>query len=1030
MGKRVANRNGSSVSRSTLPSRLGPVILALLAVVSAVLFAFGGSAGAAGCEDKFTGASGGKWNVAGNWEKGLPTSKTIVCWPAGTTVLGEGVDTADSIQSGGTLETNGAEMTLADASNQSTIKNLTIDGGRLNGPGSLALTGNFLWTGPSAAFSNNAAMEITQTGGGSFAVEGSGQAYDQGGLISTTSPVLISDKDFIATDAHGTPTLATTSTVTFAEGEYTSNGGLRLEAAGIVTTGPTSAPAYDFHLTGDLSSLGGSLTGLSFSSEAGTTLTVPIGVRLAPNGGTIAGTVTGAGTYEQEGATTTIVKGATLSTADVEVPGGTLSIEQGATYDASAATTVKTGGQMEVGDSGKTGNLTLSPNGSTLGGGPSGGSLAVTGNFLWTGGSAELSQPNPLELTQTGGGEFKIEGSGQEYLTGGSINTSSPISITDPEFITTGDASVTTTGVLSFGEGLVVPENGGDSATFAAASVASNKGSSYGLGADSLVLTGPATTTVEAGHELQAGALIINGGTLADDGAVKPEVKVRGGTLSGSGTVLGAVQVQSGTVRPAVLPGKLTVDGIYQQEAAGTLEVEIESESAYSQLFDKESPRLEASSTVDVSDKGGFTPKAGQKFDVIATLHHPIGGFTTIGGPSGGLYKAVYGETFAALEGAETAPVNTALPQVSGTFAVGGTLTCSTGSWSPAPTSYSYQWNLDGSPIAGADGGNEFVVAASEAGHMVSCTVTARDEAGAGTPATSAGVSISVPVLVPVNTGPPSIAGTPAVGELLSCSTGTWANGPTGYSYQWYRGGVAIAGATGPTYTPAPADGGQTLTCAVSASDSAGASALVKSTGVAVPVPPPLLLSCSGKDIELVSVSVKGRSVLLAGIALKQFAGQRVTITLSDVSRRVAKGKGGATTVAADGTFHLQLPLPKGPTAPLTRYTATVAGHASLGLKLGRVLLITAEHDVANGLQVSFKGTGALAKGAHTIEIVQQVSCTKSAVFEREKLGPGAKLTVTLPAPTEAGAVAYYRAQTPTSAGPTYSLPIAVKQGA
>jgi hypothetical protein len=205
----------------------------------------------------------------------------------------------------------------------------------------------------------------------------------------------------------------------------------------------------------------------------------------------------------------------------------------------------------------------------------------------------------------------------------------------------------------------------------------------------------------------------------------------------------------------------------------------------------------------------------------------------------------------------------------------------------------------------------------------------------------------------------------------------------------------------------------------------------VPSVGPAAPAPAPvpLLLSCSGKDIELVSVSLKGHFVLLAGIALKQFAGQRVTITLSDVSRKVAKGKGGATTVAADGTFQVKLPVPKGPTAGLTRYTATVAGHASLGLKLARVLLITGEQDTPGGLQVSFKGTGVLAKGSHTIEIVQQVSCTKSIVFESKKLGPGAKLTVTLPAPSEAGAVAYYRAQTPTSAGPTYSLSIAVEQG-
>jgi len=299
------------------------------------------------------------------------------------------------------------------------------------------------------------------------------------------------------------------------------------------------------------------------------------------------------------------------------------------------------------------------------------------------------------------------------------------------------------------------------------------------------------------------------------------------------------------------------------------------------------------------------------------------------------------------------------------------------------------------------------------------------------------------------------VTGTPDVGSTVTCNPGTWTGSPT-FSYTWELDGTVIAGATTSTYTiPTTAAGGK-LTCVVEATNAGGsatapsASVSVPSAAIAAPTPSvpvgvpsapvsvpsapapaaPLLLSCSGRDIELVSVSEKGHFVLLAGIALKQFAGQRVTITLSDVSRKVAKGKGGATTVAADGTFQVKLPVPKGPTAGLTRYTATVAGHASLGLKLARVLLITDEHDTPGGLQVSFKGTGVLAKGNHTIEIVQEVSCTKSIVFESKKLGPGAKLTVTLPAPSEAGAVTYYRAQTPTSAGPSYSLPIAVEQGA
>ena len=62
----------------------------------------------------------------------------------------------------------------------------------------------------------------------------------------------------------------------------------------------------------------------------------------------------------------------------------------------------------------------------------------------------------------------------------------------------------------------------------------------------------------------------------------------------------------------------------------------------------------------------------------------------------------------------------------------------------------------------------------------------------------------SVPL--PVSIVPPSVAGSPQVGGLLSCSAGTWANGPTGFGFAWLRDGQAIPGATGFTYFGNDAD--------------------------------------------------------------------------------------------------------------------------------------------------------------------------------------------------------------------------------
>ena len=58
----------------------------------------------------------------------------------------------------------------------------------------------------------------------------------------------------------------------------------------------------------------------------------------------------------------------------------------------------------------------------------------------------------------------------------------------------------------------------------------------------------------------------------------------------------------------------------------------------------------------------------------------------------------------------------------------------------------------------------------------------------------------------PVVTAPPVITGLARVGDLLTASTGTWLNAPTGFTYQWRRGGYDIEGATDPAYVPRVVD--------------------------------------------------------------------------------------------------------------------------------------------------------------------------------------------------------------------------------
>ena len=51
-------------------------------------------------------------------------------------------------------------------------------------------------------------------------------------------------------------------------------------------------------------------------------------------------------------------------------------------------------------------------------------------------------------------------------------------------------------------------------------------------------------------------------------------------------------------------------------------------------------------------------------------------------------------------------------------------------------------------------------------------------------------------------TAPPSINGAPKVDVPLSATTGGWSSAGATFAYQWFANGAAIAGATGPTYTP------------------------------------------------------------------------------------------------------------------------------------------------------------------------------------------------------------------------------------
>lgn len=87
--------------------------------------------------------------------------------------------------------------------------------------------------------------------------------------------------------------------------------------------------------------------------------------------------------------------------------------------------------------------------------------------------------------------------------------------------------------------------------------------------------------------------------------------------------------------------------------------------------------------------------------------------------------------------------------------------------------------------------------------------------------------ALAAPSVPPVNIDPPTISGTPRVGEALSANRGTWDNAPTSFRYRWLRcnplGNLcALLAADGQTYRLGQDDVGRTMRVRVTAVNADG----------------------------------------------------------------------------------------------------------------------------------------------------------------------------------------------------------------
>lgn len=78
-------------------------------------------------------------------------------------------------------------------------------------------------------------------------------------------------------------------------------------------------------------------------------------------------------------------------------------------------------------------------------------------------------------------------------------------------------------------------------------------------------------------------------------------------------------------------------------------------------------------------------------------------------------------------------PANTILPVITGIAREGDTGTCSTGSWSYSPSSYTYARYRDGVTLIGGATAAAYTYVTADVGHTVECAVTATNAAGSAT---------------------------------------------------------------------------------------------------------------------------------------------------------------------------------------------------------------------------------------------------------------------------------------------------------
>ena len=759
------------------------------------------------------------WDTAGDWSQGVvPSSTSDACLPAGnyTVTVTETNATAETVEvlSGATL---------------------VIEGNVIPGYGALSAT-----LTASGAVTNTGTIELTEepgSEGGSANLVDTGGTITNAGTISTTlAPADTGSARVInaAFDNEGTLSVAAPTTFTNQGTAITDEAGGSITTApgAVLSLGQSGAPAGpDVILAGGSVSNQGTIVqfGGALTHASGTATGNPIqlnNVALNPSLG--GGTGTGSASFEAFGTANTL------------------------TGNVAATDTVSVDGYTQPGYANVTGTLTASgpvTNAGTIilteGVGYDGGILGAGATFVDTTGT--VTNTGTISAVPAAGDD----GWGRTFDTALDNEGALDLNVPTTTFalagstVTDGPGGTITTGVgdlLSIGQsgasgpvdfdlaGGTITNQGttiqyGGSFTQAAGSTAGNPvqldnvdldpslGGGSGAGAASFALFGGSSTLT--GNVPATDTISVDGYTLPGYSNVTG-VLTANGPLTNAGTIILTEAVGA--------PGGILGAGASLDDSSGT----ITNTGTISSVAAVGDDGWGRSINASVVNEGTL--------DLAETVSFGLGGGTVVQDSGSTIIDAAVD---ASTEGGITVDGGT----LSGTGTLTGALVNQDGTVSPGLAPTVGTLSIDGPYTQGSSGVLQTVIDGTGAGAYSQLSLTGNATL-AGTLAVEPSAAFAaaaengntMPVfayggtragsfaqagVAPLNTVAPSIGGTVAVGQKLTCSTGSFTDSPTNYTYQWNRNGAAIGSATGNQYVPTLADSGTALTCTVTANGGA-----------------------------------------------------------------------------------------------------------------------------------------------------------------------------------------------------------------